>query len=151
MANWALGEAFAWGSLVKNGVHVRLSGQDVERGTFSHRHSVLHDQVRGRGVVMVAIDRCVVTGQGSRGLCRPQQALSGTSRVLRLQFVSQRVRRVGIRVGILADRPERVGVLGGAIRGLQQYRSMHNRPVHIIGPVEMGETVGAGHVVAARL
>lgn len=28
----------------QDGVHVRLSGQDVERGTFSHRHHVLHDQ-----------------------------------------------------------------------------------------------------------
>ncbi|THD22927.1 2-oxoglutarate dehydrogenase mitochondrial [Fasciola hepatica] len=44
MANWALGELFAYGSLLKEGFHVRLSVQDVERGTFSHRHSVLHDQ-----------------------------------------------------------------------------------------------------------
>ncbi|CAH8642237.1 unnamed protein product [Heterobilharzia americana] len=44
MANWALGELFAYGSLLKEGFHVRLSGQDVERGTFSHRHCVLHDQ-----------------------------------------------------------------------------------------------------------
>merc|ERR1712226_1726253 len=36
--DWALGEAMAFGSLMKEGVHVRLSGQDVERGTFSHRH-----------------------------------------------------------------------------------------------------------------
>ncbi|XP_072050432.1 2-oxoglutarate dehydrogenase complex component E1-like isoform X2 [Amphiura filiformis] len=43
-ADWALGEAFAFGSLLKEGIHVRLSGQDVERGTFSHRHHVLHDQ-----------------------------------------------------------------------------------------------------------
>jgi len=42
--NWAMGEAIAFGSLLKEGVHVRLSGQDVERGTFSHRHHVLHDQ-----------------------------------------------------------------------------------------------------------
>ena len=35
--DWALGEAMAFGSLMKEGVHVRLSGQDVERGTFSHR------------------------------------------------------------------------------------------------------------------
>jgi 2-oxoglutarate dehydrogenase E1 component len=42
--NWALGEALAFGSLLKEGVFVRLSGQDVERGTFSHRHHVLHDQ-----------------------------------------------------------------------------------------------------------
>ena len=37
--DWALGEAMAFGSLMKEGIHVRLSGQDVERGTFSHRYS----------------------------------------------------------------------------------------------------------------
>uniref|UniRef100_A0A673Y854 2-oxoglutarate dehydrogenase complex component E1 n=1 Tax=Salmo trutta TaxID=8032 RepID=A0A673Y854_SALTR len=42
--DWALGEYMAFGSLLKEGIHVRLSGQDVERGTFSHRHHVLHDQ-----------------------------------------------------------------------------------------------------------
>lgn len=42
--NWALGEALAFGTLLKEGIFVRLSGQDVERGTFSHRHHVLHDQ-----------------------------------------------------------------------------------------------------------
>jgi len=43
--DWALGEAMAFGSLLKEGIHVRLSGQDVERGTFSHRHHVLHHQL----------------------------------------------------------------------------------------------------------
>lgn len=42
--DWALAEAMAFGSLLKEGIHVRLSGQDVERGTFSHRHHVLHHQ-----------------------------------------------------------------------------------------------------------
>lgn len=42
--DWALGEALAFGSLLKEGIHVRLSGEDVERGTFSHRHHVLHHQ-----------------------------------------------------------------------------------------------------------
>lgn len=45
--DWALGEALAFATLVVEGIHVRLSGQDVERGTFSHRHSVLHDQENG--------------------------------------------------------------------------------------------------------
>lgn len=45
--DWALAEALAFAALVVEGNHVRLSGQDVERGTFSHRHSVLHDQVTG--------------------------------------------------------------------------------------------------------
>ncbi|KAI9806155.1 MAG: 2-oxoglutarate dehydrogenase E1 component [Piccolia ochrophora] len=42
--DWSTGEALALGSLVHEGHHVRVSGQDVERGTFSQRHAVLHDQ-----------------------------------------------------------------------------------------------------------
>ncbi|KAK9379587.1 thiamine diphosphate-binding protein [Kockiozyma suomiensis] len=42
--DWSTGEALAFGSLVSEGYHVRVSGQDVERGTFSQRHAVLHDQ-----------------------------------------------------------------------------------------------------------
>jgi 2-oxoglutarate dehydrogenase E1 component len=45
--DWALAEALALGTLLREGFHVRLSGQDVERGTFSHRHAVLHDQATG--------------------------------------------------------------------------------------------------------
>lgn len=39
--DWAMGEQMAYASLLKEGKRVRLSGQDVERGTFSHRHAVL--------------------------------------------------------------------------------------------------------------
>merc|ERR1719433_949662 len=46
--DWAMAESFAYGSLLKEGIHVRLSGQDVERGTFSHRHHVLHHQTQDR-------------------------------------------------------------------------------------------------------
>ncbi|KAJ9288337.1 hypothetical protein DTO021C3_4115 [Paecilomyces variotii] len=42
--DWSTAEALAFGSLVAEGHHVRVSGQDVERGTFSQRHAVLHDQ-----------------------------------------------------------------------------------------------------------
>ena len=42
--DWATCEALAWASLINEGYHVRISGQDVERGTFSHRHAVLHHQ-----------------------------------------------------------------------------------------------------------
>jgi 2-oxoglutarate dehydrogenase E1 component len=40
-ADWAMGELLAYGSLLNEGIPVRFSGQDTERGTFSHRHSVL--------------------------------------------------------------------------------------------------------------
>ncbi len=43
--DWATAEALAYGTLLVEGVKVRLSGQDTERGTFSQRHSVLMDQV----------------------------------------------------------------------------------------------------------
>jgi 2-oxoglutarate dehydrogenase E1 component len=46
--DWANAEALAWAHLLEQGYTVRLSGQDVERGTFSHRHAVLHDQVTGK-------------------------------------------------------------------------------------------------------
>lgn len=42
--DWATAEALAFGTLLMEGFHVRLSGQDVERGTFSQRHAVIHDQ-----------------------------------------------------------------------------------------------------------
>uniref|UniRef100_UPI004048E6C0 2-oxoglutarate dehydrogenase E1 component n=1 Tax=Algoriphagus sp. TaxID=1872435 RepID=UPI004048E6C0 len=41
--NWAAAELLAYGSLLLEGKTVRLTGQDVQRGTFSHRHAVIHD------------------------------------------------------------------------------------------------------------
>ena len=42
--DWGLAEALAFGSLLIEGNHVRITGQDVQRGTFSHRHAVVKDQ-----------------------------------------------------------------------------------------------------------
>jgi 2-oxoglutarate dehydrogenase E1 component len=46
--DWSAGEALAFATLAFEGRRVRLSGQDSERGTFSHRHAVLHDYETGR-------------------------------------------------------------------------------------------------------
>ena len=44
--DWGMGEHMAFASLVASGYPVRLSGEDCGRGTFTHRHSVIHDQSR---------------------------------------------------------------------------------------------------------
>ncbi|RQZ18740.1 2-oxoglutarate dehydrogenase E1 component [Burkholderia sp. Bp9031] len=46
LLDWGMAEHLAFASLLAAGIDVRLSGQDSERGTFSHRHAVLHDQKR---------------------------------------------------------------------------------------------------------
>jgi len=45
--DWGMGEALAFGSLLLDGTPVRLSGQDSQRGTFTHRHAVFNDHTNG--------------------------------------------------------------------------------------------------------
>jgi 2-oxoglutarate dehydrogenase E1 component len=45
--DWGQAEALAFATLLEDGIPIRLTGQDTERGTFSHRHLVLHDAVTG--------------------------------------------------------------------------------------------------------
>lgn len=51
--DWAMGELLAYGSLLEEGFDVRISGQDVERGTFSHRHAVLKVEDSEQEVVLL--------------------------------------------------------------------------------------------------
>ena len=51
--DWAMGELLAYGSLMTEGYDVRISGQDVERGTFSHRHAVLKVEESEEEIVLL--------------------------------------------------------------------------------------------------
>lgn len=52
--DWGAAELGAFASLLEAGVPVRMSGQDVERGTFSHRHAVIHDVTDGQAYMPLA-------------------------------------------------------------------------------------------------
>ncbi|MEX1135469.1 MAG: multifunctional oxoglutarate decarboxylase/oxoglutarate dehydrogenase thiamine pyrophosphate-binding subunit/dihydrolipoyllysine-residue succinyltransferase subunit [Balneolales bacterium] len=49
--DWGFAEALAFGSLLKEGTRIRLTGQDSERGTFSHRHAVLHGTKKSQNFI----------------------------------------------------------------------------------------------------
>ncbi|WP_339887398.1 2-oxoglutarate dehydrogenase E1 component [uncultured Flavobacterium sp.] len=51
--DWAMGELLAYGSLVTEGFDVRITGQDVERGTFSHRHAIVKVEESEEEVVLI--------------------------------------------------------------------------------------------------
>ena len=51
--DWAMGELLAYGTLLQEGYNVRLSGQDVERGTFSHRHAVLKTENSENEIILL--------------------------------------------------------------------------------------------------
>jgi 2-oxoglutarate dehydrogenase E1 component len=51
--DWGQAEALAFASLLEDGIPVRLSGQDTERGTFAHRHLVLHDPDTGETIAPI--------------------------------------------------------------------------------------------------
>lgn len=51
--DWAMGELLAYGSLLEEGYDVRMTGQDVERGTFSHRHAVIKTEMHEEEVTLL--------------------------------------------------------------------------------------------------
>jgi 2-oxoglutarate dehydrogenase E1 component len=65
--DWGHAEALAFGTLVLEGHSVRVSGQDVERGTFSHRQDVLHDMESGATYIPLQHLGDLAGGAGKRG------------------------------------------------------------------------------------
>ena len=131
--DWAHAEALALASLLTEGVPVRLTGQDTERGTFSQRHLVLHDVQTGAPLA-------------------PLQRLPGALAPFELHNSPlTRAGHAGLRVRLQRGGLGCARALGGAVRRLHQRRAGHRRPVPQRRPVQVGADDAAHPAVAARL
>ena len=114
--DWAMAEALAFGTLLEEGNHVRLSGQDVERGTFSHRHALIHDQNTG--------ERCVplrnVYGDSSTPTSLPCNSSLSELGCWALSW------------GTRLRTPTRSSC-GRRSSAISPTRADHHRPVHLLG------------------
>ncbi len=110
--DWALAEALAFGSLLYEGVDVRLTGQDTRRGTFSQRHAVLVDYTNAEEFVPLAhLD------QGLRARRGLEPRATGAVRLVHgARLAAVRVRRRGLRVRLLGRGARCAGRLGSAVR-----------------------------------
>ncbi len=130
-ADWALGEALAYGTLLLEGRDVRLAGQDTRRGTFGHRNAAVVDYLTGAEYVPLA-----ALGPGRFSIY--DSLLS--------EYAAAR-----LRVRLLAGGPGRPGGLGGPVRRLRQRRPDRHRPVPRRRRDQVGADVGTDPAAAARL
>ena len=109
--DWAHAEALALASLLTEGVPIRLTGQDTERGTFSQRHLVLHDAKTGQRWT-------------------PIQRLPGALAPMELHNSPlSELATLGLRIRLQRGGTRGAGALGGAVRRLHQRRPGHRGPV----------------------
>ena len=100
--DWALAEALAFGSLMYEGVNVRLTGQDTRRGTFSHRHAVLVDYSNAEEYVPLAHIRDGLSRVGAAQLIPPSAMGNFTIRDSLLSEYAA----VGFEYGYSVEAPE---------------------------------------------
>ena len=126
-------EALAFASLLTEGTHIRLTGQDTERGTFSHRHLALYDEKTGLEYV-------------------PIQNLSGALAPFELHNSPlSEAGCLGFEYGYSAASPIEPGALGGAVRRFRQCRAGDHRQLHRLRRGEVGPDDAADPAAAARL
>jgi 2-oxoglutarate dehydrogenase E1 component len=102
--DWAAAEELALASVLEDGIAIRLTGEDVERGTFSQRHAVLHDSVTGEEhVPLGALPRAAASFEIHNSPLSENAA-------------------VGFEFGYNIQEPRRLVLWEGAVRRLHQRR-----------------------------
>ena len=135
--DWGMGEILAYASLVDQDYGVRLSGEDVGRGTFSHRHAVLHDQNREKW---------------DAGTWVPLQHIKdGQPDFEVIDSVLTENAVLGFEYGYSTSEPYAARDLGSPVRRLRQRRTGRDRPVHQRRRSEVGPDLRSRAVPAARL
>ena len=110
--DWGAAEMLAYATLLEEGHPVRLTGQDVERGTFSHRHAVVKTEDTEEEVITL-------------NLLSDKQAPFSI-----LQLFPFRIRSIRIRIRLLIGMPKWIDNLGSAIWRLLQRSTNYGRSVH---------------------
>ena len=113
---------------------VRLTGQDSGRGTFFHRHAVLHDQNTRRAPTS-----------------RSQHIAERQPRVQVIDSVLSEEAVMGFEYGYSTTEPDALVIWEAPVRRLRQRRPGHHRPVHQLGRGEVGALLRPRAVPAARL
>ncbi|GAA4953735.1 hypothetical protein GCM10023238_20310 [Streptomyces heliomycini] len=131
--DWGMGETLAFGSLLLEGVPVRLAGQDSQRGTFGQRHAVIIDRSTGEEYT-------------------PLQYLSeDQSRLNVYNSLLSEYAAMGFEYGYSLARPRRARAVGGAVRRLRQRRADGRGRVHLVGRAEVEPDLRCGPAPPARL
>ncbi len=131
--DFGMAEALAFGSLLKQGVPVRLTGQDSRRGTFNQRHAALIDIETEEEFVPLEH-----LAQGD-AWCEIYNSTLSEAAVL------------GIRIRVQPRFSGGAGALGSAVRRFCQRRADHHRPVRGGGRRQMEFALGRGAAAAARI
>ncbi len=133
LVDWGTAESLAFASLLTTGTPIRLTGQDTERGTFSHRHAVFHDV--GAQKTWIPLQHLAEHASLVRN---PQQPALG-------------VRMRWFRVRLLDAAARGARLMGGAIWRLRQRRRDRHRSVHRGGSSQMGSDLAPHAAASPRL
>ena len=130
--DWAVAEELAMASILADYVSIRLTGEDVERGTFSHRHAVFHDAKTGKRHVPL------------QSFPQARAAFEVHNTPLTENAV------IGFEYGYNIQEPSRLVIWEAQYRRLHQRRAGDDRRVHRGGARQMGAAAVARAAPAAR-